>query len=144
MTRLTPRQRIAAPIRLIAIACMLVAVLLAGGEAMRHGFAAVPQSLILIGTCAVISGVLIVDARRQLQCELTETGFAAQMWDFRPTLPFVGTVRREFIWADVVGIGREGYSLLLKTQMRTVRINLFLFEEPEAVAKFALDMWRAA
>jgi hypothetical protein len=145
MPRFSPARKLPPVIGLFAVASPFVVLLAASLRAYKRSWPA-DALLDLFGVVFIavaVSSLLVVEVMRQRKSEISDDGFFVSEWCLSRRFPFFSNVQNRYRWSDVEDIGRNGYTLIFKTQAGRKRINLFGFDRPEDVALFAIEQWRS-
>lgn len=145
MPRFSPARKLPPVIGLFAVASPFVVLLAASLRAYKRSWPA-DALLDLFGVVFIavaVSSLLVVEVMRQRKSEISDAGFFVTEWCLSRRFPFFSNVQNRYRWSDVEDIGRNGYTLIFKTQAGRKKINLFGFEGPEDVALFAIEQWRS-
>lgn len=147
MTTFTPRTKFPLPLKIFVSAGCLTAVFaplvnLLRNDAWNHD--AWVAYLSGIGLMVAISWFLVKEIARQMNVVISDQGLIVARWQLRARWPPLTLRETSVPWSSVRALGKSGFTLIVKTDEGEMTINLFLFEDSQAVEKFALGKWRAA
>jgi hypothetical protein len=144
MTIFRAKQKTPLPVIVICISPILVSILVPLYLFLAQGLDA--QKLInflgMFALCLGMAYTLWKIYAAQKRAEISDEGFKCARLRLAASFPPV-TIKEEFFqWKDVQDFGGRGFDLFFLTTKGKRAINLFLFDQPDAVKEFAFEVWK--
>ena len=146
MTTFVPRSKFPLPVKLLVGAGVVVAVIAPLLNLVRRGaWQPSEWAAYFFGIClmAALGWLIAREVLRQMHVSVSPEGVVVDVWRINVKWPFLGLNETRVPWSSVTALRRAGLTLILHTHDGKRNINLFLFEHPQQVERFAVETWRA-